>query len=145
MLRALFNGLVGAVSLTIAHQAMRRSVPDAPKMDKLGMEGLQKLYTAVGKEPPRGKALYNLALLGDIVMNTLYYSQVGSSRGFGAISKGISLGVSAGIGAASVPALLGMTKNASQKKPRMAALTVALYVFGGLAAALAAQCSSKRA
>ncbi len=143
MLRALFNGFVGAIALTAAHQALRRSVTDAPKMDKLGKEAVKKLYDAVGKEPPRGNQLYLLSLIGDIITNTLLYSQVGSKGGAGAIGKGISIGLSTGLGTATLPPLLGFSKDASQKNRRTAAMTVGLYLIGGIAAAWAAQCGSQ--
>jgi hypothetical protein len=145
MLRSIFNGLVGAITLTAAHQLLRTRISDAPEMDKLGEQAIGKIYSALGKEPPTGKTLHYLALVGDIGLNTLYYSQVGSKRGLLTLGKGFSLGVGAGVGASTLPSFLGLTKNASQKSPRQSVLTIGLYVLGGLAAAAAAQgCSKKK-
>ncbi len=145
MLRSVFNGLVGAVTLTVAHQVLRRCVKDAPEMDKLGEQAVTKIFDALGQEPPKGKALYYMTLAGDIGLNAFYYSQVGSKRGLLTLGKGLSLGVGAGLGAATLPPFLGLSKDASQRTPRQTALTVGLYVLGGLAAAAAAQnCSSKK-
>jgi hypothetical protein len=143
MLRALLNGLVGSVALTVAHQLLRKFVVDAPKLDNLGKESIEKVYSAVGKEPPNDGALFRSALLSDIVGNAIFYSQVGSRGGAGAIAKGISLGLTMGAGASALPPLLGLSKNNSQKNMRQAAMTVGLYVLGGFAAACAAQCCSK--
>lgn len=144
MLRSVFNGLVGAITLTAAHQLLRKCVSDAPEMDKLGEQAVEKIFATLGKEPPKGKALYYLTLAGDIGVNTFYYSQVGSKKGLLTLGKGLSLGVGAGLGAATLPPFLGLSKDASQRTPRQTALTVGLYVLGGLAAAAAAQNSSKK-
>lgn len=144
MLRSVFNGLVGAITLTAAHQLLRKRVSDAPEMDKLGEQAVEKIFAALGKEAPKGKALYYLALAGDIGLNTIYYSQVGSKRGLLTLGRGLSLGVGAGLGAATLPPFLGLSKDASQKTPRQSALTIGLYVLGGLAAGAAAQSCSKK-
>jgi len=143
MLRALLNGLVGSVTLTVAHQLLKRFVTDAPKLDNLGMESIEKVYSAVGKEPPSDRVLFKNALLTDIIGNAIFYSQVGSRGGAGSIAKGVSLGLTMGAGASALPPLLGMSKDNSQKNMRQAAMTVGLYVLGGIAAACAAQCCSK--
>lgn len=144
MLRSIMNGLVGAVTLTVAHQILRNQISDAPKMDKLGEEGVEKLFQKLGKEAPTGKSLTYLALVGDIAINTLYYSQVGSNRGFGSVAKGLSLGLGAGLGTAKIPQYLGFSKDATQLTPRQSAMTIGLYVLGGVAAAMAAQSCSKK-
>ncbi len=143
MVRALLNGLVGSLALTAAHQLLRRFVSDAPRLDNLGMESIEKVYAAVGKEPPSDGVLFKNALVSDIVGNALFYSQVGSRGGAGTIAKGVSLGLTMGAGASTLPALLGMSKDNSQKSTRQAAMTIGLYVLGGIAAACAAQCCSK--
>lgn len=140
MIRALFNGFVGAVALTTAHQALRRALPDAPQLDRMGMKGVAKFCSAVGRTPPSGSSLFLFALLGDLFTNTLYFSRVGSKPGFGSIGRGISLGLSAGLGAAALPVMLSFDNGARRRTRRTGALTVGLFLAGGLAAALAAQC-----
>lgn len=144
MLRSIMNGLIGAVTLTVAHQVLRNQVADAPKMDKLGEEGVENLFEKLGRPAPTGKSLTYLALAGDIALNTLYYSQVGSSRGVGAVAKGLSLGLGAGLGTAKLPSFLGFSKDATEQTPRQTAMTVGLYVLGGVAAAMAAQSCKKK-
>jgi hypothetical protein len=147
MLRSLFNGFVGATALTVAHQFLKSRLPDAPRMDVLGMRGLEKVCTALGMETPKGEDLFKNALVGDLVMNSLYYSQVGANPGFATVMKGVSLGLTAGVGSASLPNMLGMGKeatDATHKTNRTMALTVGLYLLGGVAAAMAAQCCKKK-
>lgn len=144
MIRALVNGFIGAMALTTVHQALRRSLPDAPQLDRIGMKGVERFFSAIGTPPPRGERLFLFALIADLFANSVLYSQVGSRSGFWSIGKGVSLGLSAGIGAATLPAVLGLSKGATKRTRRTAALTVGMFVLGGLAAGLAAQCGSTR-
>ncbi|MCC7531499.1 MAG: hypothetical protein IT342_23555 [Candidatus Melainabacteria bacterium] len=144
MIRALFNGFVGAMALTTVHQALRRSLPDAPQLDRIGMRGVERICSTIGTNPPSGERLFLFALIADLLANSILYSQVGSRSGFFSIGKGVSLGLSAGLGAATLPAVLGLSKGATRRTRRTAALTVGMFVFGGLAAGLAAQCGSCR-
>lgn len=144
MIRALFNGFVGAVALTTLHQALRRSLPDAPQLDRMGMRSVERFYSAIGSIPPRGEKLFLFALIADLLTNSVLFSQVGSRPGIWSIGKGISLGLSAGVGAATLPAVLGLSTGATRRTRRTAALTVGMFVLGGLAAGITAQCGNCR-
>lgn len=144
MIRALFNGFIGAMALTTVHQALRRSLPDAPQLDRVGMRGVERFCTRIGVRPLSGDRLFLVALIADLFANSILFSQVGSRAGFSSISKGVSLGLSAGVGAATLPAVLGLSKGATKRTRRTAALTVGIFMLGGLAAGLAAQCGGSR-
>src|SRR3954454_4333488 len=75
---ALGSGLVGACALTCVHETGRRVLPHPPRMDVLGMRSVAKVVRAAGGEPPRGQALREAALAGDVAANTLYYALVGA-------------------------------------------------------------------
>lgn len=137
-LRMIASGVAGAAALTAAHQVVKETVPDAPRMDVLGMRGIEQLCEKMGWKTPNSKVLFGSALVGDLVSNAIYYSPVGSSKGGSALGKGLSLGLMAGLGAVKVPELIGLGKDASAKNPRQMLMTVGLYVLGGLAAAAAA-------
>lgn len=138
-LRMVASGVAGAAALTAVHQAIKETVPDAPRMDVLGMRSIEGLCEKIGIDPPKGVALYNSALVGDIISNSIYYSAVGMSRGTAAFGKGLSLGLMAGLSALKLPQMLGMDSEEPKKKsPRTMALTVGMYVVGGLAAAAVA-------
>ena len=140
--RSLVNGFVGACCLTAAHQAVRLVTEDAPRMDVLGMRSLEKMLGSIGVSAPRGPALVAISVIGDLVCNTLYYSQVGSKSGFLTWSKGLSLGVAYGAAAMAAPPKLGLGSESSQKTMITKCLTVGLFGFGGLCAAAAAQVGS---
>lgn len=136
-LRATISGLAGAVALTASHELLRRFVPDAPRLEVLGMEGIEKIFAKLGMTAPDGKKLFGSALVGDIVANSLFYSQVGT-RGGTPLLRGVTLGVTAGLGAVNLPGKMGMSEDATKHTPQTALMTVALYTVGGIAAAIVA-------
>jgi hypothetical protein len=147
MIRALINGLAGACALTVAHELVRKTKPNAPRLDILGMRGVAKLMTAFGVEPPSGATLRKYALVGDIISNTVFFSGVGAKPGLAAWLKGINLGLFAGVGAITVPQNVGLGKDSdllTKRTTATALTTVGLYVLGGIAAAAMAQMASKK-
>ncbi len=147
MIRALINGLAGACALTVAHELVRKSKPNAPRLDILGMRSVSKIMSAFGVEPPKGATLKKYALVTDIVSNALMFSAVGAKPGISTWLKGINLGLMAGVGAVTVPEKVGLGKDAAfltKRTTATAVTTVGLYVLGGLAAAAVAQIGRKR-
>jgi hypothetical protein len=144
------SGVAGACALTLIHETVRRVVPDAPRMDVLGMRAIAKSMRAADAEPPAEDELHKLALAGDIVGNSLYYGLVGLGGREKAWLCGALLGLSAGVGAVLLPEPLGLGDDASARTPATKAMTIAWYLAGGLAAAATYRCltassSSERA
>jgi hypothetical protein len=133
-IEALAAGAAGATVLTLAHEAARRVVPNAPRMDVLGRRAIAAGARAVGAEPPSGSQLQGVALAGDLVSNTAYYSLVGLGRADGAVARGGLLGLAAGLGALFLPGPLGLGTGPSRRTRQTAAMTVAWYTLGGLVA-----------
>jgi hypothetical protein len=136
MLKALGSGLVGAIALTVVHETGRRMRDDAPRLDVLGMRAVAKSLRAADVEPPDVE-LHDLALVGDIVSNSLYYSLVGIGRRQDAWICGAALGLAAGLGAVALPVRFGLGHQPTENPPSTQLMTVAWYVAGGLAAAAA--------
>lgn len=136
-IRMLCSGLAGAVAATATQQALKATVPDPPRMDVLGMRGVRKVLESLHIPVPEGRDLFNSALVGDIICNSLYFSPVGKKSGAAAIGSGLSLGLMAGIGALKLPQQLGLASK-EERDPKKMALTMAIYVAGGLAAAVVA-------
>jgi hypothetical protein len=133
--------------LTVAHELVRKTKPDAPRLDILGMRGVSKVMSMFGYEPPSGATLRKYALVTDIVSNTLMYSGVGGRPGMSTWLKGINVGFMAGVGAVTVPDKVGLGKDTAlltRRNTRTAVTTVGLYVLGGLAAAAVAQIGRKK-
>jgi hypothetical protein len=137
VLSAAASGFVGACVLTLVHESARRAVPDAPRMDVLGMRAIAGSLRAAGQEPPPEDELHSLALAGDVVCNSLYYSLIGVGRPEKAMLRGTILGVAAGVGAVLLPEPLGLGNAPSARTTETKVMTVGWYLVGGLAAAIA--------
>ncbi len=137
---AIVCGAAGAVTTNALHELVRRAVPNAPRVDLLGMQALSKTVTAAGAPAPRGRRLYLLTLAGDLVSNAAYFALVGVAGRSGrrSFATGAGLGVVAGLGAVLLPRPLGLAPSTTARSFATALLTVALYTAGGLAAAAAA-------
>jgi hypothetical protein len=94
---ALISGAAGALAVTAVHQLARRRVPNAPRMDVLGMRAIARGAHRMGRRPPTGRTLYRTTLAGDLLSNTAYYSVV-ALGGQHAMRTGAALGIAAGIG-----------------------------------------------
>lgn len=129
---ALLSGLAGACALTILNETIRRIDPDAPRLDLLGMNTVKKGIKKTGAEPPTGKNLYWTSMFTDIIGNTLYYSIAGLGHKKTRISKGLMLGLSAGISATSLPKTVGVSDKPVNKTDKTRFMTIAWYVIGGL-------------
>jgi hypothetical protein len=132
-INALASGLAGACVLTLTHETVRRLVPDAPRMDVLGMRAIAQTMEGAGKEPPAEDTLHTWALIGDIISNTLYYSLAGTGKQ--AWLRGGLLGAGAGVGAIMLPGPLGLGKKPSGRTTKTKAMTFGLYLLGGLTTA----------
>ncbi len=134
---ALASGLAGASALTVLHETARRLVPDAPRVDVIGMRALAKSLRTLGRRPPRRERLFDLTMAGDLASNTLYYALVGVGGPEGAPTRGAALGVVAGLGTVFLPPRLGLGRQPGRDTPWTQAMTVAWYTVGGLAAGAA--------
>lgn len=111
-------------------------------MDILGERGLRQLLFKANAPQPDHDTAYGLTMLGDVVSNGLYYSLVGTGRGVW--TRGLALGLAAGVGGVVLPGPLGLGNGPSNRTPQTKAMTVAWYLLGGLTAAGAAQWLSSR-
>lgn len=133
--KALESGFVGAGALTLVHETARRLVPEAPRMDVLGMRAIERVMQGINLEPPKRNTLHRVTLAGDIVSNGLYYSLVGIGGRQGVWVRGMLLGLAAGIGALVLPGPLGLGTAPSKRMKATRAMTVAWYTAGALVAA----------
>lgn len=135
--RALGSGLAGAIALTLLHESARRMIPEAPRMDLLGMRAIARTLRAADQEPPPPDQLHPMSLAADLLSNSLYYSLIGAVGGHFVWLWGALLGLLAGIGGVVLPPLLGLGSKPSARTPATALMTVAWYTVGGLIAAAA--------
>lgn len=136
---AIAGGFLGALTLTLLHETIRRLTPDAPRMDRLGMEAISKGLQSADADVPEENSLFNITMAGDIISNSLYYSLAGAGKKSQAVLNGVILGSAAGIGALFLPKTMGLNEAAATRTFQTKLMTVALYITGGLAAGIAAK------
>lgn len=132
-------GAAGAATVTLLNEGMRRIVPHAPRMDVIGMRAIARPMREMDQEPPEGDRLFWLAMAGDLLSNTLYYSLAGVGPEERIWGRGIVLGLAAGLGAAVLPEPLGLGRQPGARWPVTHVMTVGWYLAGGLAAAATAR------
>jgi len=142
LLASLVGGLAGAVTITVLHEIIHKIDPSAPRMDLVGKAVTEKLMQRTGKPAMGKKQLYAGSLAGSIMANTLYYSLAG--LGHKPLSVGSMLGLTAGAGAITLPAKLGLNGIHSSGSMKRKWMTMALYFTGGLVAAAVTRRIEKR-
>ena len=136
-------GLAGASALTLLHETVRQFNPDAPRMDLLGMRTIDKYLRKANVQPPQGEKLHTVALVGDVISNTFYYSLAGIGKKDQLWLRAAGLGLAAGIGAIVLPGPMGIGDGPSARTPQTKAMTIAWYLAGGLATAAVLSLLSK--
>jgi len=131
----LIGGLAGAITLNLLHETIRRFDPDAPRVDLVGEEALNKAIEAAGGEALEGKALYAATLAGDILSNALYYSAIGTGKDRRLLARGILIGASGGIGALKFTRPMKLHDEPITQSQKTKWMTVAYYLAGGLVTA----------
>ena len=132
---SLISGFSGAIALTFLHQVFRKTVKNAPRMDRLGEQAIQKIIGSTGHEVPSKDRLFKVTMAGDIAGNAMYYSMVGALP-VNPVVTGATLGIAAGLGALLLPEPLGLDEKYSNATTKTQVLTVAIYLAGGIVAGL---------
>jgi hypothetical protein len=135
LIKALIGGFAGAIALNLLHETVRQFNSEAPRVDLVGEEALAKGMSALGIEPPKGRNLYTLTLASDVVSNGLYYSAIGIGNPKYLWIRAAITGLSAGIGAVTLPEPMGLDDSPVTRTEKTMALTVAWYLFGALVTA----------
>jgi hypothetical protein len=141
---ALLGGAAGAVSLNLMHECARKTVPNAPRVDIIGMRGVEKISTAMGLEPPR--QLRTTTFAADLISNALYYSAVGARGRRNAVGLGAALGLAAGLGGVLLPEPMGLGGAEVNRTRSTQVMTVGMYfaagcIAGGIYNLLAGRCT----
>lgn len=129
---ALAGGLAGATAITLIHESMKAVVPEAPRMDRLGMQAISKGLRKANKKVPEENTLFTMAMAGDLISNALYYSAAGIGSEKNIWVRSSVLGLAAGLGAVLLPEPLGLSKRHSSRTTTTKLMTVGLYVAGSL-------------
>lgn len=135
--KSTLGGLAGACTLTLLNESVKKLDKDAPRMDLLGMNAVARLMKGSNILTQTAGKLFPVALAGDLVSNTLYYSMADTGDRNKTLLRGALLGLGAGLGAVVLPKTLGLNDDATTRTMKTKVLTVSWYVIGGLAAAAA--------
>lgn len=130
-------GFAGACALTLIHQAARSVTPYAPRMDVLGKRAVRGTFERLGLPRQSSRAVTRQALAGDLVANAAYYALVGVGSRGSVWTRGLGLGLAAGLGALFLPNRIGLGDPPHAHRRDTQLMTIAWYVVGGLAAAAA--------
>jgi len=128
----LAGGLAGAATVTLLHESIKKVVPEAPRMDRLGMQAISKGLKKAGMKVPEENVLFTVAMAGDLMSNAIYYSAAGIGSEKNIWLRSSLLGLAAGLGAVLLPEPLGLSKQHSNKTIATQVITVGLYVTGAL-------------
>lgn len=128
----LAGGLAGATAVTLIHESIKAVVPQAPRMDRLGMEAISKSLLKANLNVPDQETLFKVTLVGDLLSNAIYYSAIGIGGEKNIWLRSTLLGLSAGIGAVVLPGPMGLSKRYSNRTLSTQLMTVGLYVTGSL-------------
>lgn len=135
----LVAGLSGAIALNLLHETLKKKNNSMPRVDLLGEDALQKTLHYFGGHIDQKDDLYKATLAGDVIGNTLYYSLIGAGGTKNIWPKAIALGLSAGIGAVTLPEPMGLDPEPVNKNDQVRLLTVGYYLFGAIITGLVLQ------
>jgi hypothetical protein len=145
LISSIGGGLAGACALTLLHELVKRIDSEAPRMDLMGMQAVKKGINKTSQPMPDDRHLYQIAMVGDIISNTIYYSLGVAGKRRYIWPKGAIAGAAAGLGAVFLPKSLGLNPAYSSRTLKTKALTTGLYLIGGLiASAVAKRLEGKR-
>lgn len=141
---ALGGGLAGACTVTLLNESVKKLVPQAPRLDLLGMNAISKGLHSAGLKSPGGQTLFALALTGDLLANSIYYAAAGIGREQNIWWRSAALGLAAGVGAVALPGPLGLEEKHSNRTLATKLMTIGLYVAGSVVATAVIKMASKK-
>jgi hypothetical protein len=131
----LLGGLAGAALLTATHETLKRIIPQAPRMDLLGMQALRKLLSKTKLKQPGRDRLFLYTMAGDLMSNAVFYS-LGSINAKDPLLRSTLLGLAAGIGGVLLPEPMGLNDRFSSRTVATKLMTIGIYTLGGLTAGI---------
>lgn len=133
MYKALIGGFIGAATVTLLNESLRRATANTPRLDKLGEEATAKTIESLGGNAPSGDNLYATSLAADILSNTLYYSSAAANKDHPLLA-GAGLGIMAGLGAVYLPEKIGLDPGHTAGTGSKKWITIGMYTLGGIIA-----------
>ena len=135
MLNSLIAGFAGAAALNILHETLRKFDSEAPRIDLVGKEAVQKSAKALNVDAPKGDNLYGITLAGDLLSNATYFAGIGMGNKKFLPLRAIGAGLTAGFAALNAPEPLGLDDSHVANSDKRKIMTMGYYVFGALVTA----------
>jgi hypothetical protein len=132
-LSSILGGLAGAAALTLLNEGAKKVDSNAPRLDLLGQNALAKFMK--GNDMLSKTASQVFPLAGDLISNSLFYGMSRGNSSRNTLMRGALLGLSAGVGAVTLPETLGLEQKFTNKSNETKLMTIGLYLVGGLVAA----------
>ena len=142
--KSTIGGLAGACTLTLLNESVKNLDKDAPLMDLLGMNAVARLMKGNDILAQTAGTLFPVALAGDLVTNSLYFSMADAGNKKDTLIRGTLLGLAAGLGTLVLPKTLGLNEEPTTRTTKTKILTVTWYLIGGLVAATAINLMQKK-
>jgi hypothetical protein len=127
------GGLAGACALTLLNEGVKKIDSNAPRLDLLGQNAMAKLMKGNTVIPQTARQIAPLA--GDLVTNSLYYAMARGSNNGNTFLRGALLGLTAGVGALTLPQTMGLDSSPTTRSNKTKLMTIGWYLIGGLVAA----------
>lgn len=131
------GGLAGALAVTAVNETVRQFVPQAPHLELLGIRAIRQAFMKAEEPAPDSDDTYAMALGSELMANASYYSLAGKST-----TRGVLLGLAAGLGGIFLPEKLGLGEAPTNRTLTTQIMTVGYYVLGGVVAAKTARALS---
>lgn len=141
--KSIIGGISGAIALNILHETVKQFDHDAPRVDLIGEEAINKGLASVNMQPLKGAKLYTAALIGDLLSNGLYFSFIGFGDRKYLLSRGTFYGLAAGISALLFTKPMGLSDAPVTRSLKTKLMTVSWYLVGGLVSAVAIKAFTK--
>jgi hypothetical protein len=126
MYKKILAGLGGAIAVNLLHEAIRKNFDNAPQINKVGEEALNKALDKVDMKITNPDQLYAATLAGDVIGNGIYYATTATS-GFNVAS-----GLLMGLGTVALPEKLELDDSPVASTTEKKVMTVAYYLFGAI-------------
>lgn len=136
---ALPAGMIGTSIITLLHESARQVFPNTPRVELMGERAIKKFVLGPFNLSVSEKTLYGLSMAGDLIYNSLSYASIvglGKQDKKSVVARAAASGLAIGVATWIIPPKVGLGQQPTSNQNTTRALTIAMYVVGGIASAL---------
>lgn len=135
----IIGAIIGAIALNAIHEVAKKTIPQAPRINEVGNEGIIKSAEAVGISPPSGKVLDGVTFAFNILTNAMSYRMIGNYNRQHLLLLGTLHGLAVGLATLSLSKTLNLNDRPVTRTWTTQLLTLGWYAIGGFATAATVQ------